>query len=68
MSYQEERLSVCRYNVNLERQAGFLLSSTFTSGFLFYTLTNQYTVHDLGKLITMASMLTKLLPFSALRK
>jgi hypothetical protein len=43
-------MSVCPYEVNLERQVGFFLSSTCANGFLVYTLTSQYKVHDLGKL------------------
>jgi hypothetical protein len=43
-------LSVRPYEVNLERQVGFFLRSTCTNGFLVYTLTNQYKVHDLVKL------------------
>jgi hypothetical protein len=42
--------SICPYEVNLERQVGFFSSSTCTNGFLVYTLTNQYKVHDLVKL------------------
>jgi hypothetical protein len=42
--------SVCPYEVNLERQVGFFLSSTCTNGFIIYTLTNPYKVYDLGKL------------------
>jgi hypothetical protein len=42
------RSSVRPYEVHLEREVGFFLSSACTNGFIIYTLTNLYKVYDLG--------------------
>jgi hypothetical protein len=62
------RLFICLYEVNLERQVGFFLSSTCTNGFIIYTLTNPYNVYDLGKFHNYGFHFHLVMALSALRK